>query len=216
VSAAISLDAVVWSVTPDSGPASRRAAGMRTGSHRVAPHVSGQSASQRAFEQYVLPEIEVLLRVARSLTRHQADAEDLVQDTLVRAFRAIDRFDGRHPRAWLLTILRNTHINRGRKKRPDLFPDADGGAVRLEATAGTERTDASVTDGFHHEVEAALADLGESFRRVIELVDIAGLPYADAAEILGVPVGTVMSRLHRARARIRDRLDRAGIAPRSH
>lgn len=189
---------------------------MRRPSDGVSLGVSGHSASQRAFEQYVLPEIEVLLRVARSLTRHQADAEDLVQDTLVRAFRAIDRFDGRHPRAWLLTILRNTHINRGRKKRPDLFPDADGGAVRLEATAGTERTDASATDGFHHEVEAALADLSESFRRVIELVDIAGLPYAEAAEILGVPVGTVMSRLHRARARIRDRLDRAGIAPRSH
>jgi RNA polymerase sigma-70 factor (ECF subfamily) len=82
--------------------------------------------------------------------------------------------------------------------------------------SGTRRLTASATDGFHHEVEEALADLSESFRRVIELVDIAGLPDAEAAEILGVPVGTIMSRLHRARARIRDRLDRAGVAPRSH
>lgn len=69
---------------------------------------------QEAFARYVLPEIDVLYRVARSITRHDADAEDLVQDTMLRAFRSIDRFDGRHPRAWLLTIMRNAQINRVR------------------------------------------------------------------------------------------------------
>jgi RNA polymerase sigma-70 factor (ECF subfamily) len=74
------------------------------------------AADETAFEQYVLPEIEVLLRVAHSLTHDHAEAEDLVQDTLLRAYRGIAGFDGRHPRAWLLTILRNTNINRNRDR----------------------------------------------------------------------------------------------------
>ena len=91
--------------------------------------MTDETASADAFERYVLPEVEVMLRVARSLTRNHADAEDLVQDTMLRAYRAIDRFDGRHPRAWLLTILRNTHINRNRRRRPELLRDPD---VQLE------------------------------------------------------------------------------------
>lgn len=70
------------------------------------------------FERYVPSEIEVLLRVAHSLTRDYAEAVDLVQDTLLRAYRGIEGFDGRHPRAWLLTILRNTHIDRNRRRCP--------------------------------------------------------------------------------------------------
>lgn len=185
------------------------------GEQEIPADASGSAASQAAFEQYVLPEIEVLLRVAQSLTRNHADAEDLVQDTLIRAYRAIDRFDGRYPRAWLLTILRNTHINRNRRQRPELLrdPDAAGGVADV---ASTERADSSVDEMFDVEVERALHDLDDSFRRVVELVDIDGLSYAEAAEVLGVPTGTIMSRLHRARRRIRARLDRAGISPRSH
>ncbi len=190
--------------------------GMNGHRRRVPLRVSGSEASQTAFEQHVLPEIEVLLRVARSLTHNEADAEDLVQDTLIRAYRAIDRFDGRYPRAWLLTILRNTHINRNRRQRPVLLRDADGTSSRLAEIAGNEQADGSVETGFDAEIERALAELDEPFRRVIELVDIEGLSYAEAAEVLGVPTGTIMSRLHRARSRIRDRLARAGIAPRSH
>jgi RNA polymerase sigma-70 factor (ECF subfamily) len=170
-------------------------------------------ASQAAFEQHVLPEIELLLRVARSLTRHDADAEDLVQDTLMRAYRAIDRFDGRHPRAWLLTILRNTHINRNRRRRPELGRDGD--AADAAQVIGTERADAVVDAEFDGAVAAALGDLDERFRRVVELVDVEGLSYAEAASVLGVPAGTIMSRLHRARTRMRDRLARSGIVPRS-
>ena len=168
-----------------------------------------------AFEQYVLPEIEVLLRVANSLTRNHADAEDLVQDTLVRAYRGIDGFDGRHPRAWLLTILRNTHINRNRRRRPELLRDPDGATDQLTAAPAEDRTDAGVDRELDAEIVSALESLDEPFRRVIELVDIDGLTYAEAASVLDVPVGTIMSRLHRARARIRNRLDRAGLAPRS-
>ncbi len=168
-----------------------------------------------AFERYVLPEIEVLLRVAHSLTRNHAEAEDLVQDTLLRAYRGIDGFDGRHPRAWLLTILRNTHINRNRRRRPELLRDPDAATDRMILAASDERTDAVIDDEVDVEIIRALESLDEPFRRVVELVDIDGLSYAEAAEVLDVPVGTVMSRLHRARSRIRDRLVKVGFDPRS-
>jgi RNA polymerase sigma-70 factor (ECF subfamily) len=180
---------------------------------------AAQHAGPEAFERFVLPEIEVLVRVARSLTHHDADAEDLVQDTLVRAFRAIDRFDGAHPRAWLLTILRNTHVNRNRRRRPELGRDRDAAEVdRIRVDAADQVVpdvaDVSMSQMFDAEVERALDELDASFRSVVELVDIAGLSYAEAAAVLDVPTGTVMSRLHRARSRIRDRLMRAGVAPR--
>lgn len=168
-----------------------------------------------AFERFVVPEIEVLLRVAHSLTRNHAEAEDLVQDTLLRAYRGIATFDGQHPRAWLLTILRNTNINRNRRRRPELLRDPDTASGRLVATASDERTDASVDAELDAEIGRALGALDDPFRRVVGLVDIDGLTYAEAASVLGVPAGTVMSRLHRARSRIRDRLARAGVAPRS-
>ncbi|MBI4884640.1 MAG: RNA polymerase sigma factor [Actinobacteria bacterium] len=188
---------------------------MSRQSRRVPSGVSSAPASQALFEQHVLPEIEVLLRVARSLTRNDADAEDLVQDTLIRAYRAIERFDGLHPRAWLLTILRNTHINRHRRQRPELLRDPDRTSRELFDVASDDVTDAAVDAGFDAEIDLALMGLEEPFRAVVQLVDVEGLTYAEAAEVLGVPAGTVMSRLHRARGRIRDRLDRAGLAPRS-
>ena len=179
------------------------------------PHRDDRS-SDTAFERCVVPEIEVLLRVARSLTRHQADAEDLVQDTLIRAYKAIDRFDGRHPRAWLLTILRNTHINRNRRRRPELMRDPDveiERAVRSPAVDDASRPDRFVDLEFDGAVESALQSLGPPFIEVVELVDLNGLSYAEAAEVLGVPVGTVMSRLHRGRKKIREHLRRSGVAP---
>ncbi|CAN5752681.1 RNA polymerase sigma factor [soil metagenome] len=175
--------------------------------------MSDAGARHEAFERFVVPEIELLLRVANSLTRHAADAEDLVQDTLVRAFRAIDRFDGRYPRAWLLTILRNTHINRNRRQRPELVSDADGGMARFAAVPSPERTDAAVDDVVDATITSSLSRLDESFRRVVELVDVDGLSYAEAAQVLDVPAGTIMSRLHRARRRIRDDLMAQGTEP---
>src|SRR5919204_17709 len=86
---------------------------------------------RQAFATYVLPEVEVLLRVALTLTAQPADAEDLVQDTLLRAYGAVDRFDGRHPRAWLLTIMRRAEINRHRRRRPQLLADPDTDLDRL-------------------------------------------------------------------------------------
>jgi RNA polymerase sigma-70 factor, ECF subfamily len=172
------------------------------------------STNRAQFEQHVVPEIEVLLRVAKSLCRTEADAEDLVQETLVRAYRAIDRFDGRHARAWLLTILRNTHINSHRRRRPELLDRREANSDRHEPVAA-DRADAAIDASFTAEVERALGELDDAFRLVVQLVDIDGLSYAEAASALGVPTGTVMSRLHRARSRVRDRLHRSGVAPRS-
>lgn len=170
---------------------------------------------QSAFDAYVVPELDVLLRVAMSITRRPADAEDLVQDTLLRAFRSIDTFDGRHPRAWLLTIMRNAEVNRHRWRRPSLLSGAEDVADRLDAADDAPGPEALVVgETFEAVVESALAALPEKFRRVVELVDVNGLTYAEAAETLGLPEGTVMSRLHRARTRIRGRLAAAGLAPR--
>ena len=169
--------------------------------------------AQAAFARYVLPEVDVLYRVGLSITGNSADAEDLVQDTMLRAFRSIERFDGRHPRAWLLTIMRNAHINRVRRRRPSLLNDpdnfADRGAGIADDAAGPEEV---VMDRqFDSVVEDAHRALPEKFREVIDLVDIAGLSYDDAAAVLEVPKGTVMSRLHRGRKRIRKSLADTGM-----
>lgn len=168
------------------------------------------------FEQYVVPELEVLYRVARSLSRGDADAEDLVQETVLRAYRAIERFDGRYPRAWLLTIMRNANINRARKKRPDLLSDPD---LTFEQTEGEndqdQRPEALIVEPvFEAVIEDAYRSLPDSFRQVVDLVDLNGLPYQEAADLLDIPVGTVMSRLHRARKRMRDQLVANGVTRR--
>jgi RNA polymerase sigma-70 factor (ECF subfamily) len=169
-----------------------------------------------AFATYVVPQIEMLLHVARTLVPRPADAEDLVQDTLLRAYRSIDSFDGRHPRAWLLTIMRHAEVNRTRRRRPQLLDDPDAQLERLGTTADPRGSPEAVVVGatFDAVVTEALEALPVRFRQVVELVDVGGLSYAEAAGVLGVPTGTVMSRLHRARSRIRDRLAAAGLAPR--
>ncbi len=168
------------------------------------------AACQLAFRTYVEPEIEVLLRVAQTLTGSWADSEDLVQDTLVRAYRAIGTFDGAHPRAWLLTILRRTHLNSHRRQRPDLrseLGDLEGGlrpAFGAMVVPGPEET--VIDRVLDEEVERALATLDPRFRTVLLLIDVDQLTYAEVAHLLGIPVGTVMSRLSRARSRVRTQL----------
>jgi RNA polymerase sigma-70 factor (ECF subfamily) len=164
------------------------------------------------FDRYVVPELDVLYRTAWSLTRSDADAQDLVQDTLLRAYRAIDRFDGRHPRAWLLTIMRNANINRVRKKKPDLLDDPDATFERSTEFAERDHPESLVVDPvFDAAVETAFQGLPDMFREIVELVDLNGLAYQEAADLLDIPVGTVMSRLHRARKRIRDELGEADV-----
>jgi len=165
-----------------------------------------------AFREHVLPELEVMLRVARRLTGDANEAEDLVQDALVRAFRALDRFDGRYPRAWLLTILRNTHYNRRRKRTPDLLEDEVAQRLPGRGADGRDGTaEKALGEGFDPLVREALSKLSLKHRQVIGLIDLDGLTYQEAADILGVPAGTVMSRLHRARGKVRDHLESQGF-----
>lgn len=166
-----------------------------------------------AFATHVIPEIEVLARVAVSLTRNHTDAEDLVQETLVRAYKAVDRFDGRHPRAWLLTILRNTNLNRVAKRTVEVVPRTEVARDAVERTPASEAgpEEQLMDRTFDAVVERELNGLPDRMRTVIEMVDMDSLSYQEAADALGIPVGTVMSRLHRARKRMRDSLVAAGV-----
>jgi RNA polymerase sigma-70 factor (ECF subfamily) len=173
---------------------------------------TGEALTGKArFERFVVPEIDVMLRVARSITPNAAEAEDVVQDALLRAYRSIDGFDGKHPRAWLLTIVRNANINRNRRQRPSLLTDPDAPEQQGQAPTSHSTEDVYLDGTFDAAVAGALAALSPDARQVVELVDLAGLSYAEAAEVLGVPVGTVMSRLHRARQRMREDLRRRGV-----
>lgn len=166
------------------------------------------------FGTLVEPEIEAMLRVAHRLTGSWADAEDVVQDALVRAYRALDSFDGRHVRAWLFTIVRRTHLNSLRRQRPEPADPttADGTGVLDRARPAFGRQvspsaeDLVADRQLDADVEAALAAIDPRFRQVVLLVDVDRLSAADAAEALGVPTGTVVSRLSRGRRRLREAL----------
>jgi RNA polymerase sigma-70 factor (ECF subfamily) len=159
--------------------------------------VEGDHASRHAaFTRVVVPEIGRLHGAARVLTKQSANAEDLVQDTLVRAYRALCRFDGKYPRAWLLTILRNSFYKDARRHVPE--PVAD-----VPIATDSDHAD---TVAFEDLVARALAALPPAQRDAVTLVDVEGLTYNEAAAALDVPVGTVMSRLHRARLSLREQL----------
>ncbi len=175
----------------------------------TAPRPPDDATRKSSFQDLVEPEIEVLLRVALTITSNQADAEDLVQETLLRAYQAIDRFDGRHPRAWLLTILRNTNANMHRRQRPGTIGDWE--LIRTARPAFGRAELPSAEDSFvdhelHADLDAAVRALDPRFRAALILVDVHDLSYAEAAAVMGVPLGTVMSRLSRARDRVRTSL----------
>ncbi len=165
---------------------------------------------RRAFEEEALVHLCTLYNVALRLTHEPSDAEDLVQETVVKAYRAWDRYErGTNCRAWLLTILRNTFINefRKRSKRPDPVP-----FDTVEEVSAFERVQEEDPEGsfFRHlvdeDVRRAIDELPEDFRLPVVLSDVEGLSYAEIAEVLGIPVGTVKSRLFRGRRRLQKRL----------
>lgn len=165
----------------------------------------GDDARTR-YGRYVLPDVPVLLRVALSLTSQPADAHDLVQDTLLRAWRSIDTFDGRYSRSWLLTIMRNAEHDRHRRQRPDPIDLTDASNYPRRQPTSPSAEDHVMDASLDASVAAGLAALSDDFREVVVLVDVDGLSYAETAAALGIAEGTVMSRLHRARKRIRDRV----------
>lgn len=155
-----------------------------------------------AFEAEALPHADRLFRLAMWFERNRQEAEDLVQETMVHALRSFHRFQpGTNCRAWLVTILQNLRSNRRRARmRSPLVEDADD---RIAATPFVPPIPQTLTD---EEVLAALARIPERFQEVILLCDVEDLSYKEIAAALGIPLGTVMSRLHRGRALLRAEL----------
>ncbi len=150
------------------------------------------------FRQKIEAAIPALRRYARALTRDADTADDLVQDTLVRALRSEHLFQGAEVRSWLYTILANLNRNRLRSlaRRPPLSPIGDNDAPDLAGPEAGGR-----------DIERALALLVEEQRTALLLVVLEGLSYREVAEVQGVPIGTVMSRLARARVQIKTYLE---------
>jgi RNA polymerase sigma-70 factor, ECF subfamily len=177
--------------------------------------------AERRFEQDVIPFLGQLYPAALRMTRNPSDAEDLVQETFAKAYAAFHQFmPGTNLRAWLHRILANTFINSYRKKRreplqalsTDFHEDWQVGADPLAAPVRSAEAEAldRLADS---EILRALRELPEEFRVAVYLADIEGYPYREIAEIMGTPVGTVMSRLHRGRRKIREQLADSGLFP---
>ncbi len=157
------------------------------------------------FEEDALALADQVYRVARHLASSREDAEELVQETYIRAFRSWTSFQpGTNLRAWLLRILTNLNIDRGRKQQrtPQTQPlEANDYYLydKLAEDVGVSDEERVVERLSQDDIVSALAEVPHDFRDVIVLVDIGDFSYADAAQILDIPVGTVMSRLHRGR-----------------
>jgi RNA polymerase sigma-70 factor, ECF subfamily len=164
------------------------------------------------FEEEALDLADQVYRVARGLVGSKEEAEDLMQDTYARAFRSWRSFTpGTNLRAWLLRILTNLNIDRGRRvqRSPDMqsLEERDYYLYdRLEATSGNTDEERVVERLSQDDIVDALSEVPHDFRDVVVLVDIGDFSYADAAQILDIPVGTVMSRLHRGRRILKKQL----------
>ena len=167
------------------------------------------------FESAALACLDSLYRTALRLTRDPADAEDLVQDTYLKAFRAADRFEpGTNLKAWLFTILHNTARNRVRD-RARAAVTFDSAAVERAADAPSDAAGRGAVetpetlllrDTLDPDLQAAIDALPEAFREAVWLRDVEEFSYAEIAAMLDIPIGTVMSRLSRARRMLFDRL----------
>ena len=167
------------------------------------PHIQSQKTmAGRSFEEVAWPHLDAAFNYARWLTRNEADAEDVVQDACMRAFKSFSSFRGDDARCWLLTIVRNTWY--GRFPRP-----AAGVSVVKADEDGGDRPDESLDTGTLaiqqetvERVLRALEELPADFREVLVLRELEGLSYKEIAAVVTIPVGTVMSRLARGRERL--------------
>ncbi len=160
------------------------------------------------FANVVIPHLDDAYGLARWVTGNRADAEDVVQEACLRAFRGIDGFSGGNGRAWVLTIVRNTAYDWLRKNRSATVIHVDDleAIERMQladdAAAGDNPEAALIARADEAKLEAAIASLPALFRETLVLRDVQGLDYREIATITGVPIGTVMSRLARARRRV--------------
>lgn len=174
------------------------------------PVPSERMADQATFADDAMQYAKQLYAAAMRMTRNPADAEDLVQETYLKAYRAYDTFTaGTNLKAWLYRILTNTYINKYRKaaRRPDEVELGDVEDLYMYRRLGSEEsadaartTEDRVLDGLvESDIKRAVESLPENFRIPVLLADLEGLSYQEIADILEIPIGTVMSRLHRGR-----------------
>ncbi len=169
----------------------------------------------RRFEAEALVYLDQLYGAALRMTRNPADAEDLVQETFTKAFAAFHQYrPGTNLKAWLYRILTNTYINSYRRKQrepvqshTDTVEDWQLAKAGSHTSTGLRSAEADALDHLpDSDVKDALARIPDDFRMAVYLADVEGFAYKEIAEIMGTPIGTVMSRLHRGRAQLRDLL----------
>ncbi len=185
-----------------------------------ARRIAAEARDRVRFEEEALALADQVYRVARRLVGSREEAEDLVQETYARAFRSWRSYThGTNLRAWLLRILTNLNLDRGRKvqRTPDLQPLEEGDYYLANKVAESQGEQAleqeRVVERLSQDsIVTALSSLPHDFRDVVVLVDIGDFSYADAAQILDIPIGTVMSRLHRGRRLLKKQLAEEALA----
>ncbi|MER3523382.1 MAG: RNA polymerase subunit sigma [Ignavibacteria bacterium] len=168
---------------------------------------------QREFQSEALPHLDFLYNYALRMTYKSADAEDLVQETFLKAFRFWESYEkGTNIRAWLFKIMKNAYINRYRKekKEPETveYDEVENfyNSVRETAVESSDLQETLYNNLLEDDVATAIAELPEDFRTVVILCDLEGLTYEEVAEFVDCPIGTVRSRLHRGRKLLRAKL----------
>ena len=156
---------------------------------------------RRRFEAQALPHLDAAYNLARWLVRPPLDADDIVQDAMLRAWRAFDTLRGEDVKPWLLTIVRNCFLTAAGRRRPEVPLSAEDEAIdRALIDSAPDPEAAAMQMGAHHQLNDLLAALPDVFREALVLREMEDLSYGEIAQITGVPLGTVMSRLARARA----------------